>query len=379
MLNDSSVVITEVRSRKDLKKFIRFQNEIHASYSNYIPPLFLERLDFLNPKKNPFYHHAEVQLFLATRGQKVVGRISAQINSLYEKQYQEKIGHFGFFESIDDAQVAHALFEASKSFLKSKGCTQIQGPFHFSINQESGLLVEGFDQPMMVGMPFHPPYYARLIEGEKFQKEKDLYAWKYIVGEIPPMVSEITAELSKHPGLNVRSVNPQYLKRDLQIIIDIFNSAWSENWGFIPFTEAEIDKMAHDVKPFFEYEASLIVELDGKPIAMCVALPNFYEYIADLKGKLFPFGWLKLLRRMKRKQYQSARLLLLGVKKDFRKTSLGGLSFLLYSKIQEVALKHKIQWGELSWTLEDNKAVNMGIEFMGAKRYKTYRIYAMKL
>ncbi len=371
--------IVPVESQKQLKQFIQLPYSLYQSDPHWIPPLFLERWETLHPKKNPFYQHAEVQLFLAQKNGQIVGRISAQIDHEYEKIHQERVGHFGFFESVNDIQVASALFQAAEHYLKQKNAVCSMGPFSFSINEESGLLIEGFDQPLMTMMPYHLPYYASLIEKSGYKKIKDLYAWKYTIGEIPKDAMEVAESLSQYPGLVIRTIRMKEFKKDLQKIIEIFNSAWSENWGFVPLTENEVDKTARDLKHFIDPEGVFIAELKGEAIAMVVAVPNLYEMISDLKGKLFPFGFLKLLWRIKRKKYKSGRLMLLGVKKEYRKTSLGGLSLLLYTEMQKRCLKKGVEWGELSWTLEDNKAVNMGIGFMGGKHYKTYRVYEKKL
>jgi hypothetical protein len=196
----------------------------------------------------------------------------------------------------------------------------------------------------------------------------------------PAMRPEVAEEVARHPGLTVRTVDMKNFKEDLRKIIDIFNSAWSQNWGFVPFTPEEIEKVAKDLKMFIDPEGAFLAEVDGKPAAMCVAVPNLYEMIGDLNGRLFPFGIFKLLYRIRKRRYESGRLLLLGVKKEYRGTILGGLSILLYTEMLKRALEHNhVRWGELSWTLEDNAAINKGIEFMGGKKYKTYRIYEKEL
>lgn len=377
-MSHEDLEIIPVKSKKDFKEFVKFPYYLYKNDPHWIPPLYLERSEVLQAKKNPYYQHALVQLFLAKRNGKVVGRISAQIDFEYEKIYKKRLGQFGFFECENNTTTSHALFQAAEKFLIENGASEFQGPFNFSINEEVGLLVEGFQEPLMLMMPYNPPYYISLIENEAYKKVKDLYAWKYEIGQISEDASQIADKIRKHPGLNIRSVNMKDLKNELKKMIEIFNSAWSENWGFVPFTEAEINKMAKDMKMFADPEGILIVELDQQAIAMAVALPNIYDIISDLNGRLFPFGIFKLLYRIKKKHYKSGRLLLLGVKKEFRNTSLGGISILLYDELHKRSRK-AAKWGELSWTLEDNKAVNLGIEFMGGKRYKTYRIYEKKI
>ncbi|MFO1518608.1 MAG: hypothetical protein U1F57_02920 [bacterium] len=375
----SELKVIPVESKGDFKRFVRFPYQLYRNDPRWVPPLYLERKEVLSPKKNPYYLHAEVKLFLALRGSEVVGRISAQIDREYEKRHGERVGHFGFFECEDNSETAQALFFAAETFLKNGGAIRSQGPFSFSINEESGLMVEGFDQPFMTLMPYNPLYYARLVEGAGYLKAKDLYAWYYKAGAVPDDAVKLAEEVAQYPGLKLRSVEKKNFKQDLLKIIDIFNSAWSENWGFVPLTEAEVDKMAKDLQLFMDLNGAILAEVDGKPVGMCVAVPNLYDLIGDLKGKLFPFGIFKLLWRIKKKKYKSGRLLLLGIKKEHRKTILGGLSFLLYVEIHRRAHSLGYEWGELSWTLEDNKSINAGIEFMGGKRYKTYRIYEKSL
>ena len=378
-MSPADLEIIPVKSKKDFKDFVKFPYDFYKNDPHWIPPLYMERMEALHPKKNPYYQHAQVQLFLAKKNGKVVGRISAQIDFEYEKLYKKRLGQFGFFECENNPETSHALFQAAEQFLKQNGVQEIQGPFNFSINEETGLLIHGFDQPLVLMMPYNPPYYSSLIEQEGYKKIKDLYAWKYDIGEISPDAQHIADEMKKHPGLIVRPINMKDLNNELRKIIDILNSAWSENWGFVPFTESEINKMAKDMKMFADPNGILIAELEGKPIAMVVMLPNIYDMISDLNGKLFPFGLFKLLWRIKKKKYKSGRMLLLGVKKEYRNTALGGMSILLYAESHRYGKEGNIQWGELSWTLEDNKAVNMGIEFMGGKRYKTFRIYQKEI
>jgi len=378
-MSHDALEIIPVKSKRDFKKFIKFPYHLYKQDPHWIPPLYLERTEALHPKKNPYYQHALVQLFLAKRNGKTVGRISAQIDFEYEKLYQKRLGQFGFFECENDTTTSHALFQAAEIFFKENGANEFQGPFNFSINEEVGLLVEGFQEALMLMMPYNPPYYSSLIENEAYKKVKDLYAWKYEIGQISEDASLIANQIRNHPGLSIRNINMKDLNNELRKIIEIFNSAWSENWGFVPFTEAEINKMAQDMKMFADPRGIILIELEGLPIAMSVMLPNLYDMIHDLKGKLFPFGFLKLLWRIKKRKYKSGRLLLLGVKKEFRNTALGALSFLLYTETHQRCKQGGVQWGELSWTLEDNKAVNLGIEFMGGKRYKTYRLYEKKI
>jgi len=378
-MNPSEISIVPVTRRREFKKFVLFPYRHYQNDPHWIPPLKFERWNFLHPKKNYFYRHAKVGLFLAMREGQVVGRISAQIDWEYEKCHGERVGNFGFFECEDRPETAAALFKAAEDFCRAENATRLLGPFNFSINQESGLLVEGFESPLMIMMPYNPRYYPALVETAGYSKAKDLYAWWYQAGEIPEGPAQVAAEVAKHPGLVVRPVDKKNYLRDMTTIFEIFNSAWAKNWGFVPFTPEEIRKDAKEIRMLFDPSVAFLAEVDGKPAGICLSVPNLYELITDLNGKLFPFGWMKLLWRLKKRRYTSARLMMLGVKEEFRGGTLGGLSVLLYSEVGRRGYQAGYRGGELSWTLEDNVKINAGIEFMGGKKYKTYRIYEKNL
>lgn len=371
--------ILPVKTKRDLKSFIKLPGELYHNDPHWVPPLYLERKGILHPKKNPYYQHATVQLFLAKKGGRLVGRISAQLDQEYERIHKERVGHFGFFECINDPSVAKALFFAAENFLKSRQATRILGPFSFSINEESGLLIEGFEEPLMIMMPYNPKYYQSLIEGLGYSKAKDLYSWKYQIGEVPEAPAQLAKSLSGRPGLTIRNINKRHIQEDLEIVLKLFNSVWKNNWGFVPFTPAEVKATARNLKLFIDPETAVIAEVNGKPAGICVSIPNFYEFIADLRGRILPLGIFKLLWRIKKRKCQSSRLMLFGIKEEYRAGELGPLGVLLYVKIHQRAKRQGYKFGELGWTLEDNHPINAGIEFMGGKRYKTYRIYEKKI
>ena len=372
--------IVPVETRRQLKAFIRLPWSIYRNDPAWVPPLLAERNDILNRKKNPFFEHAQAQYFLAEREGEVIGRISAHIDRLHNQTHQEQTGFFGFFESIDDPEVAKALFDAAAGWLKERGMKAIRGPFSFSINEETGLLVKGFAHPPFILMAHNPPYYPALLERWGFTKLKDLYCWRYdSKGPVPEGPLQVAEEVRKYPGLTIREVGRATIDKDVRILLDVFNSAWSHNWGFVPLTENEIRKAIKDFKLILEPKLALIAEVNGIPAAISLALPNLNEAIRDLNGRLFPFGLVKLLYRLKRKKIRSARLMLLGIKKEFRGSILGGLSVLLYVEKHRRSSELGHWGGELSWTLEDNEKINAGIEFMGGEHYKTYRIYEAPL
>lgn len=374
------ITVLPVKNRCDKKHFINFPYHLYRHDPAWVPPLKLERHDFLNPQKNPFFHNAEVALFVARKNGETVGRISAQINRLHNERYQEKTGHFGFFDCIDDAAIAHALLKTAEDWLKSRGMNQAIGPMSLSINEEVGLLIEGFDKPPYPYMAHNLPYYAHLVESAGYGKIKDLIAWNYdATRPVPETALQIANVVKEYPGLVVREVDMKNMERELRIISDVFNSAWAKNWGFIPWTDEEIQKSAKDFKMILNPKLALIAEINGVPAAISIAIPNYHEAIRDLKGRLFPWGLFRFLFRLKTGKIKSSRLCLLGIKKEFRHDILAGLSVYLYTEMHKrgQALGH---WGgELSWTLEDNDKINNGIALMGGEPYKKYRVYSKEL
>jgi hypothetical protein len=373
----SAFTLRIVETKKDREKFLRVPWTVYAGDPHWIPPLLQERRELLDRDKNPFFEHADMVLFVAERDGHPIGRISAQIDHLHNQTHDEQTGFFGLFECIDDQEVADALLENAAGWLRARGMRVLRGPFSLSINEECGLLVEGFDHPAFLLTGYHRPYYAKLLETWDLEKCKDLYSWRYESNRpVPEAAVQIAEEVRKHPGLTIREVDVKHLDRDVRILIEVFNSAWRKNWGFVPLTENEIKKAAKDFKLILEPKLALIAEVDGRPAAIALALPNLNEAIRDLNGRLFPFGIFKLLYRLKRKKIRSARLMLLGIKKEYRKDILGsGLSVLLYTEMHRRSQELGHWGGELSWTLEDNQKINLGIELMGGEKYKVHRLY----
>lgn len=370
-----SVQITEVVSRRDLDEFIEVPYRLMRGDPAFVPPLRIERRQVLG-RDNPFFAHGEATYFLARRDGEVVGRVSAHRNFLHEERYGDGAGFFGFFDCEDDEEAARALLRAACDHLRSRGCRSARGPFSFSINDESGVLVEGFETPPYLMMPHNPRYYDRLVRAAGFRKAKDLFAWAYdVTRPVPEPARRVAEAVREHPGLRVRTVRRGRLREDLRIILQVFNEAWSRNWGFLPLTEAEVEHAASQMKWFLEPELALIAEVEGRPAAISLAIPNVNEALAGLDGRLFPTGWLRLLWRLKVRRPRTARLMLLGVLPEFRGSALGGLSVLLYVEEHLRCQRLGLRGGELSWTLEDNVKINTGIELMGGTVYKRYRVY----
>ena len=356
-------------------EFVRFGRQLYRADPHHRCMPDLLNWDRLRPGGNPWFEHGEAQLFVARRGGEIVGRISAQVDREHLRVHDDQTGFFGFFECVDDAAVAQQLLRVAEDWCRARGMRRIRGPFSFSINEESGLLVQGFDTPNYVMMPHGRPYYERLIRGAGYDGVQDLFAWRYERQRPPKSAQQIADAVAEHPGLRIRCLDKSRMDEELQIITSIFNEAWSKNWGFVPLTEAEIRELAKQFQLIADPELCLIAEVEGEPAAMAVALPNIYESMADLDGRLLPFGWAKLLFRLKKSPPQTFRQLLLGVREKFRGSKLGGLSVLLYVEIFRNGLRKGYQAAEASWTLADNAGINQGMEFMGAEHYKTYRIF----
>ncbi len=376
-----AIELRELSSKKRvLKDFLSVVDRIYEGENNYIRPLDFDVSDRLNPKKNPFFEHAEGTGWVAYQDGKPVGRITAQIDREHLSRHQDDAGFFGFFDTINDAEVSEALLREASQWLKARGMKRARGPFSLNINEESGCLIEGFDSPPNAMMTYHRPYQGLLIEQGGFQKVKDLYSWGYEVGRVPPRAQRAFDEIAAMPDITVRPVDTKNMFEDVQIVMDIFNDAWSENWGFVPLTQNELKKMADDFKLILVPELTKLVFLNGEAIAVSLAIPNINEAISDLGGQLFPFGALKLLYRLKVRGVKTGRLVILGIRKKFRHVrKLGGLSAYLYVSMNQAAHFLGLRSGELGWTLEDNAAINAGIRLMGGRVVKRYRIYEKEI
>jgi hypothetical protein len=359
----------------NVKEFLNVVDYIYRGDPNYVRPLDMDMKDRLSPK-NPFFEHGEGVLFTAHRNGWCVGRVTAQIDREHLSRHRDDVGFFGFLDTVDDEEVAKQLLEAAGKWLRARGMQRIRGPLSLSINEEIGCLVEGFDTPPMILMQHHRPYQGGLIEKAGFEKVKDAFAWRYTVGDVPERARKAHDEIEAMPEVTARHVDMKNLDAEMRTIMDVFNDAWSENWAFVPFTERELSKMAADLKLIAIPELSYIAEVDGEPVAVALALPNVNELIRDLKGKLGPMGLPKLLWRLKVVGPRTARLAILGIRKKLRnQRKYAALSIYLYTKMNAAGKRLGIEWGELSWTLEDNAPVNVAIKMMGGKVYKKYRIY----
>ncbi|NOZ66701.1 MAG: N-acetyltransferase [Alphaproteobacteria bacterium] len=379
----SAITIKEVTDKAGFKAFVTLPWALYKDDPNWVPPIIMERLEVLDKDKNPYFEHARAKFWLAYKGNEVVGRISAQIDDLVEQQHNEKIGHFGFFECTNDPAAAAALMDTACAWLKSEGRTSVIGPFSLSINEEAGMLVEGFDTPPSLMMNHALPYYQDLMTGYGMEKIKDLWAYylKFNQPVLPPTIDKLVKRSMRDGKVRLRRINMKNYTRDLRIILDIFNDAWTDNWMALPFTEAELNKAVKDMKLLIREDFTYIAEYDGVPMAMMVTLPNLNEIIADLDGHLFPFGIFKLLWRLKlNPRYKTVRVPLMGVRKEFQNTALGGaMAFALIEECRIQAEKAGCTHAELSWVLEENTRLSKMLETIGCWRYKNYRMYSKTL
>jgi GNAT superfamily N-acetyltransferase len=377
----SDLHVTQVGDRGSKKAFLQVPHTVFANDPAWIAPLFFERSQHISTKHNPFFKHASAQLFVAMKDGQPVGRISAQVDDLWLERYNDATGMFGFLDAVDDAAVFGALFDAAHGWLKTQGMTRSIGPFSFSINEETGLLVDGFEYPPAMMMGHAKPYYATHVENAGYEKVKDVLAYDFNVSQEPPRALARMLEKVRATGdLEIRPMSKKNLDRDLTILIDIFNDAWSENWGFVPFSKAEIEKLGQDLKMLVEEEFIAFASYKGKPCAMAVSLPDINRAAHDLNGRLLPFGWAKLLSRLKFSAPEAVRLPLMGVRKAYHGTPLG--SALAIAVIEATRTYHNSRCtkrAELSWILEDNLPMRRMIEAVGGTAYKTYRVYQRDL
>ncbi len=372
-----SVTVRPVRGKEDLRAFLDVPFALYAEDPNWVAPLYLERLEHLDPKKNPYYQHAEVELFLAYRDGKPVGRISAQLCRLRSERYQDGVGQFGFLEAENDPAVFAALFEAAAGWLRQRGASAMQGPYSFSINDETGLLIEGFETPPSIMMGHALPYYAQRMDEAGFTKAKDVVAYDFMdPGEVPRALRSAYDKAIADKDVTLRPLDKKQLMKELEIVVSIANDAWSENWGFVPWTQEEMTALANNLKVLVTGDFVAIAEYKGEPAAMAVTLPNINDWIAGLDGKLLPFGWSKVVWNLFARPPKAVRLPLMGLRKKYHGTPVGAiLGMAVIARVRKYHISRGTTKGELSWILEDNMPMRHMIEAFGGRPYKTYRIY----
>lgn len=374
----SSIDIRPAANPADRKTFIRLANAIHKDDPNYVAPLEFELTARLDPVKNPGLKDSPHQLWVAYKDGAPVGRISAIVNRAHLDRYHDATGHFGFFETIDDADVVKALLDTASAWLREQGMQKIAGPFSFSVNEECGLLVDGFDTPPYIMMPHGKPYYAARLEEQGFHKAVDMHAleWLPVREFIPEKRLRFVQKALDKPEVSIRNLKAGDLLGDIRTIIDIYNDAWSDNWGFIPFGEDHARHMASELKPIIQEHNVVLCYYKGEPAAFGLVLPNINRAIRDFDGKLLPFNWAKFLWRLKVKGIDQSRMPLMGVRKKLQGKPVGAaFAYKIIDMVNSSNIDHGVTHSELSWILENNEAMLSMLLDMGSRIYKTYRIY----
>ncbi len=367
--------IVPVKSKKDLKKFIMFPFKLYKNDPHWVAPLILDQKNFFNPKKNPYFKHSEVQLFLAYKDNKLAGRISAHTNTQHNKTHKDKVGFFGFFEAINDQKVADSLFSTANNWLKEKGLEIMRGPMNFSVNDECALLIDPFDSSPMVMMPYNSDYYKTLFEKAGLKKAMDIYAYYIKVQKPPERLEKLAARIEKRGNFTVRCLttkNKKKIKDDIAMIFSIYEEAWKDNWGYVPMSVTEFDLLVDDMLPILRPEFVFIAEIEGKAVGFSVTLPDYNFILKKIKGKLFPFGWFKFLKY--KNKIPGLRVPIMGVLDKYKNR---GIDVVFYFRSFKTAYEHKNPYtdAEFSWVLETNKIMNRISKSLNAEIYKTYRIF----
>jgi len=374
----SETTVTPVSGRSDLREFIRLPFRLYEGVEQWVPPLISERKRHLDRERNPFFEHAEAEYFLARRDGQVVGRISAQVDERFNQFQDNDWGQFGFFEAEDDPEVAGALLDAACAWLRERGRDRAIGPLDFSTNHECGLLVGGHELRPQILESWHHPYYADLLEGYGLTKAMDLYKWSlHVTGrnEVMPVLFELAEKLEPEHGITIRGMRRSDLNGEISRFMEIYNAAWEKNWGFVPLTDAEIRAYAKELKPILDENWAMVAETkEGETVGVALTLPDYNQVLKKLDGRLLPFGWLTALRE--RKNIDAVRVFALGVKPEYQHT---GVAAGLYARHYDMAEATPQRGGETGWILETNVPMNRGMEAMGGKIVKTYRIYGKDL
>jgi hypothetical protein len=366
------VEVRPVRGPRDLRRFIDLPYRLHVG-TPWIPPVRVERWMFLNRRLNAFFTHGRARYFLAWRGERVVGRITAQVDDAFNAFHRNRWGMFGFLEMEEDQEVVDALLAAAQDWLVGQRCDRMIGPMDFTINDESGLLVEGHDLEPMVKQPWHPPHYQRLCEGAGLAKAMDLTSWYLELGNrdrLDPRLPKLAARSRDRHGVTIRPLSRRHLRRELDDFADIYNDAWSGNWGFSPYDKADLDSLALELQAVWSPGWFYAAMYKGKPIGMAISILDINQVFKRMQGRLLPLGWWHLLTR--HRYVDGVRVAFLGVKPGYQYTGAGAL---LYEEAFRVGADSPLQRGEAGWILETNSSMNRGLEWMAARVVKRFRVY----
>jgi GNAT superfamily N-acetyltransferase len=372
-----SLEVAPVRTRGDRREFIELPYRLHSNAEQWIPPLKLERRMFISKRMNAYFKHADAELFLARRDGRVAGRISAQIDRAFNEYHDNRWGMFGFLELEEDPEVMRALLDAAAAWLAERGRDRMIGPMDFSMNDEAGVLIEGFDREPMIKQPWHPPYYQRLCEEAGLEKAMDLYMWElHITGrdKVMPVIWELAEQLEPKHGITIRKMSRRRLRKDVDVFGELWNEAWKNNWGFVPYSKEDLDHYAQELQLVFDKHWFMVAEEGDKPVGVAITVPDVNQVLKKMKGRLLPLGWWYFLR--KQKYIDRVRVGFLGVRPAYQHT---GVAAGLYAEHFDMAEARPQTWGEMGWILETNTAMNRGMEAMGGKIVKKYRVYERSL
>jgi GNAT superfamily N-acetyltransferase len=370
-----SVEIRPVRSRRDLRRFIRLPWRIYRNEPLWVPPLVYERKRFLDRRKNPFFNHGEAEYFLAWRGDEVVGRITAQVDHDFNDFHENEWGMFGFFECEDDPEAARALLDAADAWLRERGRDRMVGPMDFTLNDESGIVIDGFDLRPMVKQPYHPVYYQALVEDAGgFEKAQDLLMWNLEVEDrdrVHPIIWKMAERLEPEHGIVLKKMRRRNYLDELDRFLEIYNIAWSRNWGFVPVRRDEMVQTFKEMKPILDEDWLMRCDTpDGETVGVALTIPDINQVFKRMNGRVLPLGWLKFLWYKPR--IDRVRVGFLGVKPEYQHT---GIAAAMYAEHFRVASVKPQSGGEMGWILESNEAMNRGMEAMGGRVVKRYRVY----
>jgi GNAT superfamily N-acetyltransferase len=373
------VSVKAASGRGDLKAFVDLPFRLHSNHPLWVPPLKIERRLFLNRRMNAFFSHGEAEYFLAWREGRVVGRVSAQVNHAFNDYQQKNWGWFGFLEFEDDQEVLDALLGAAEAWLRERGKERMVGPASFAMNDESGVLIEGFDVRPMILQPWNPPYYPERMERAGMTKAMDLLMWNLEVGnrdKVMPVIWELAEKVQPEHGIRVRPMRRWQLRKDMDAFAEVYNSAWSKNWDFVPYSKKDLDAYAQELQLAFDKHWFMIAEREdtGEVVGMAMTIPDLNQVLEKMKGRLLPLGWWHFLR--KGRIMDRVRVGFLGVKPEYQHT---GVAAKLYQEHFDAAEARPQKGGEMGWILETNTAMNRGMEAMGGKVVKRYRVYEREL
>jgi GNAT superfamily N-acetyltransferase len=371
------VEITPVRGLRDLREFVALPFRLHAG-TQWIPQLKLERYLFLNKRLNSFFTHGEAEYFLGRRGGRVVGRVTAQVNHAANDHHGRRWGNFGFIEFEDDQEVVDALLAAAETWLRERGMERMVGPMDFTMNDESGVLIEGFEREPMIRQPWHPPYYQQRLEAGGLTKAMDLLMWELWFTDrytgLMKVIPDVAEQARSKHGVTIRKMSRRHLRREMEEFGKVYNAAWSKNWDYVPWSKADLDAYTHEMQLVFDKDWFMVAEIDGKTAAVAITIPDINQVQKKMKGRLLPLGWWHYLN--KGRIIDRVRVGFLGVLPEYQHT---GVAAALYMEHFDMAEQTRRKGGEMGWILETNKAMNRGMEAMGGRIVKRFRVYEREL